>query len=218
MRLRYRVAPFFHQAIVYSIIFPLYKHVRLRNGSVWLLIILGIFLGSNVLRYLLQPSHWIRRPILYVDAAGPRLRICLQGRYTWKVRAGQYIRIWTPRASLLRSYALQILWWGKDEYQNYYVELALPNLSMYRKYREEQLVPNGKTMILEKEQFWLSGPYGASASLQRFQTIFMFAIDTGIASQIPCILELLAERQYRASNIRKINLYWQLTDCELRMG
>lgn len=197
---------------MYLLLFPLIKHLQgTKYGIVFVLVVVGIFLGMEVLRYWQQPSRWIRKLLSFQDDTGKRLRILLAGRYQWKVCPGQYIRIWTPRICFWRSLPLQILWWGYDDHQHFYIELAVPKSGFFCGNEQNEIsVEAAERTRLAKQQFWMSGPYGKSVSLQQYHTVVLFATNSGIAAQIPYVLDLFSGRRHEHSNLKRLLLCWKL--------
>lgn len=127
VRIKYSIPSFYHQFLVYSLVFPIYQHIQTAQSRALLFVALGLFVITTIARAIIQPSYWPSSADKLVNDTGDYLRIRLRGRHIWKVQPGHYLRIWTPRASLLRSHPVQVLWWGKDVHQEFFVELAVPS-------------------------------------------------------------------------------------------
>jgi FAD-binding domain len=173
----------------------------LAGFGLWALLVLCQFAGY-CFRNLVWGKHLARTTVAEVSGA---CHLSVDVPRRWKVRAGQYVYLWFPTASLssfFQSHPYMIIWWKESGKTGLKLSILvegkgglskrLPQLSQYE-------LP---TLI--------GGPHGELHDFGQFGTCLMFATDIGIASVLPHIKAVVDGYRRFEVCTRRIVLVWQI--------
>ena len=150
-----------------------------------------------------------------IDVVRDVIRIKIQVRRPWTIRAGQYINIWLPRVgyrALLESHPFMIVSWAADTSWKPKLKtvqlLVEPRDGFTHRLLRYAKRSSGKT----KHLVLYSGPYGSPASMKEYGTVLLIATGFGIAAILPHLKELLDGYEKCEVVTRKIHVVWQLKE------
>ena len=154
----------------------------------------------------------------HVDA----VTICVKVSRPWKYRAGQYIRLCMPGASLtslIQLHPFMISGWYREKENDKVVDKVVL-LAQERRGFTANLhhIKNCKRKAI------IDGPYGNELHLESYDTVLLFATGIGIAAQLPYVKQLLDGYQKSEVKTPRVALFWEIesesklhTNCELNM-
>ncbi|EXJ72785.1 uncharacterized protein A1O5_03932 [Cladophialophora psammophila CBS 110553] len=124
-----------------------------------------------------------------------------------EVHAGQYLYIWSPPLSplsMLHPHCFVIAWWeGTSE--------STSSISLLVEERRGLANKLESSMLVEKElRLGIDGPYGMHRDSSRYETLMLFATDSGIAAQLSLLKEAVSQHQQQRTANKRIVLVWQV--------
>ncbi len=128
----------------------------------------------------------------------------------WNVRAGQYVYLWFPTASVMsfwQSHPYMIIWWS--ETKNSSGTLTSLKLSMLVQGRRGLSRRLGQLSYRELPTL-IGGPYGELHNFGAFGTCLMFATGIGIASILPHVKAVVDGYRRFEVCTRRIVLVWEI--------
>ena len=161
----------------------------------------------------------IQIPRLYLVYHDGAIQLRLWLPWPIEVRAGQYMYLWIPAASIFSTCPIMITWWGFIEGE-FFIDGLLrtrkgfsDRISRLNTIRSLNEVSSKRPSSNDSYYYALfDGPYGAPSDLSGFSRIVMFATDIGITSHISFILELLHGVQNGTTSAKHIYLFWEIAE------
>lgn len=212
-------------ALIYFIWHHTQKSTFITNHKVILVPVICL-VASQLVRalYLLQniriKAQKVQIPRLYLVHHEGAIQLRLWLPWPTKIRAGQYMYLWIPAASIFSTCPILITWWG---FVN--GEFFIDGLVRKRKKGHSDRISRLDTiqslnelsskLPSSNDNYYYAlfdGLYGAPIDLSSFSRIVMFATDIGIASHISFILELLHGVQNGTAKTKHIYLFWEIAE------
>ncbi|KAH7113188.1 putative cell surface metalloreductase [Dendryphion nanum] len=137
----------------------------------------------------------------YISHVDDTVKIRLKLSRHLRVEPGQYICLWMPTMSFwsfLQSHPFTVTSWaeGKQDSLDLLIE------------------PRGG-FTLQPRLALFTGPYGTSASVDRYETVVMVASGFGIAGQLPYLKKLIYGYNTCTTRTRRVHLVWQLETIDI---
>ena len=138
------------------------------------------------------------------DKGTVSIRIVLQKPL--KIDAGQYINLWIPRVGLLQTHPFTVVSWANIPQDT--IDLFIePRRGLTRDLSYRAQTDSGSNLLA-----MFSGPHGASAAINHYETILMVASGFGIAAHLPYLKKLIHGYNVRDVHARRIHLVWEIQD------
>ena len=139
--------------------------------------------------------------------AGGALEVSLKVPKAWKIRAGQFIQLWTPAAgfwSFFQSHPYVVAWWTEDSKgQAISISLLLKAQNGISR-RLSSKNPSERFVVA------VNGPYGTQVNTTTYNTLVLFATGIGIAAQLPVLKQAYMDYQAGTNIVRRISVIWQM--------
>jgi FAD-binding domain len=122
------------------------------------------------------------------------------------IKAGQYVQLWMPSVSFgswMQFHPFVVTSWSPDT-QN-----TLEFFVQVRRGFTATLHKHASTSGSASFSAFVTGPFGISHSLNRYETVLAIASDFGIAGVVPYIKQLLYGYNTATAQIRRIHLVWE---------
>jgi predicted ferric reductase len=134
------------------------------------------------------------------------LKICVTLGKPLAIKAGQYIQLWMPSVSFgswMQSHPFVVTSWSpkKQDVLELFIQVRRGFTSKLHQYAS----------ISGSASFpvFVTGPFGISHSLSRYETVLAVASNFGIAGLVPYIKQLLYGYNTSTARIRRIHLVWE---------
>ncbi len=136
---------------------------------------------------------------------------------SWKIRAGQYVKLWMPFfsfRSFFQSHLYIIVYWtgGTSLFLCFLIEAqdSFTRKIFERVYKIDsfQIKPDEKRHIPLENFYraWLSGSHGSGAPVEEYGSVLIIATGIDIAAQLPYLKELISDFNYCQVRTRRIYL------------
>ena len=225
-RLSYEIFLRLHQGLAVVFIYFTWRH--LPSHSVFPRIYVYVPVGFLLLTALLETSLFLYRNGVFPSRSYPRasiicekhdpsnedyedkekpLKIRVALSRPLETKAGQYVNLWLPTVSLLswtQTHPFMITSWGPGKQDA--LELFVQS-------------HRGLTAKLRARAAWegsvsytafVSGPYGHTESVNKYESVLVVASGFGIAGIIPYLKQLLYGYNTCTSRVRRVHFVWQV--------
>jgi predicted ferric reductase len=165
----------------------------------------GVFPSRPYSRALIRCDQVQQTPIQGKEMTPLKVRVALARPI--HIQAGQYINLWIPAASLFswaQTHPFMVTSWspGKQDVLELFVQ---PRKGLTETiYRRTAL--DGYTSLTA----FVTGPYGVSKSVDRYECILAVATDFGIAAVISYLKKLLYGYNTCTSQVRRVHFVWEI--------
>ncbi|KAF2672904.1 cell surface metalloreductase [Microthyrium microscopicum] len=227
-RLFYEVYLRIHQLLAVLLMYSIWQHLRLKLWpeqfhppqlyvyiSVWTFLVLSLLqFGAIIYRNWPVRSAYSRAYISHVDDT---VKIRLKLSRHLRVEPGQYISLWMPTMSFwsfLQSHPFTVTSWAEGKQDS--LDLLIEPRGGFT----QRLLLNSKAARkaggrLQPRLALFTGPYGTSASVNRYETVVMVASGFGIAGQLPYLKKLIYGYNTCTTRTRRVHLVWQLETIDI---
>jgi predicted ferric reductase len=222
-RLFYEVYLRIHQLLAVLLMYSIWQHLRLKLWpeqfhppqlyvyiSIWTFLVLSLLqFGAIIYRNWPVRSAYSRAYISHVDDT---VKIRLKLSRHLRVEPGQYMSLWMPTMSFwsfLQSHPFTVTSWAEGKQDS--LDLLIEPRGGFT----QRLLLNSKAARkaggrLQPRLALFTGPYGTSASVNRYETVVMVASGFGIAGQLPYLKKLIYGYNTCTTRTRRVHLVWQL--------
>lgn len=124
-----------------------------------------------------------------------------------RVKAGQYVNLWMPTVSLVswaQSHPFMVTSWSPEKQDA--LELFVQSRRGLTKTINSRAALDGFASYTA----FVSGPYGASKSMDDYECVLAVATDFGIAGVIPYLKKLVYGYNTSTSYVRRVHFVWQV--------
>ena len=205
----YEAALRIHQILAFAFAYALWRHIPSTNLLPGLYIYIGgaLFLATSL--FLLGSAVYrnsMRLPRARILFDKGTIKVHLHLSRPLKVKAGQYIILWVPSASLwsfAQAHPFTVISWSKNPQKC--LDLFIEPRHGFTK-DLFALSEYGPTTSIAM----FSGPHGRQLSIHKYENIVMLATGFGIAAHLPYLKKLIQGHHSQATPIRRIHLAWQI--------
>lgn len=208
-----------HQACAMLCAYSMWRHVtnKLVFPGLCIYISSGIFVVITAfeLLWITYRNFTFHRGFSRAKIAAVRgaIRIKIQVRRPWNIRAGQYVNLWLPGVgyrALLESHPFMIVSWAVDD--SWKPKLTTIELLVEPRdgFTHRLLRYASRSSEETKHLVLYSGPHGAPTSMKEYGSVLMIATGFGIAAILPHLKELVDGYERCEVATRRIHVVWQL--------
>ncbi|KAH8726708.1 cell surface metalloreductase [Phaeosphaeriaceae sp. PMI808] len=227
-RLFFEVYLRIHQLLAVLLMYSTWQHLRLKLWpeqfhlpqlyiyvSIWTFLFMSLLqFGAIIYRNWPMNSAYSRAYISHVDDT---VKIRLTLARPLRVEPGQYICLWMPTISFwsfLQSHPFTVTSWteGKQDSLDLLIE---PRRGLTQRLLLHSKAARNSGRRLSPHLALFTGPYGASASVNRYETVVMIASGFGIAGQLPYLKKLIYGYNTCTTRTRRVHLVWQLETIDI---
>jgi predicted ferric reductase len=209
-----------HQALAVLSAYSIWRHLVSTPllPRIYIYIFAGIFLSTLLLQcgFFIWRNKAVGRsfPQASISHMNDVVKIRLTLSRPLKVKAGQYIGLWTPISfwSFWQSHPFVVTSWSEGEQSalDLFIE---PRRGFTQKLLEYSKSNRPPCLAL------FSGPHGTSAPVGEYETVLMVASGFGIAAQLSYLRQLIHGYNACKTRTRRVHLVWQLeTLGKLELG
>ncbi|OQE13974.1 hypothetical protein PENSTE_c040G06877 [Penicillium steckii] len=133
-----------------------------------------------------------------------KIRIVLPGPL--RVKAGQYVNLWLPTVSIMswtQTHPFMVTSWSPEKQD--VLELFVESRRGITKTLHARACFDGSSYSA-----FVSGPYGASKSMNDFECVLAIATDFGISGIISYLKKLIYGYNTSTSYVRRVHFVWQV--------
>jgi predicted ferric reductase len=200
-----------HQVLAVLSAYSIWRHLVSTPllPRIYIYIFAGLFLSTLLLQcgFFIWRNKAIGRgfPRASISHMNDVVKIRLTLSRPLKVKAGQYIGLWTPVSfwSFWQSHPFVVTSWSEGEQSalDLFIE---PRRGFTQKLLEYSKSNRPPCLAL------FSGPHGTSAPVGEYETVLMVASGFGIAAQLSYLRQLIHGYNACKTRTRRVHLVWQL--------
>ncbi|EJP69835.1 ferric-chelate reductase [Beauveria bassiana ARSEF 2860] len=208
-RVSYEAALRIHQILSFALAYGLWRHA----SSINLFPRLYLYIGGAL--FFTVAIFWLAS-VLYQNRSGlstarvsydnGAIKVTLQLARPLKVKAGQYIGLWIPSASLgsaAQTHPFTVISWSEKPQKH--LDLFIEPRGGFTK---SLCALSDYGPATRRAMF--SGPYGKQLPVHSYENVVMLAAGFGIAAHLPYLRKLIHDQNSRATLTRRIHLVWQI--------
>lgn len=205
----YEAALRIHQILSFALVYGLWRHASSADLFPRLYLYIGGALYSTISILWLASvlyrnrSGLSRARVSYDNGA---IKVTLQLARPLKVKAGQYISLWIPSASLgsaAQTHPFTVISWSEKPQKH--LHLFIEPRGGFTK---SLCTLSDHGPATRKAMF--SGPYGKQLPVHLYENVVMLATGFGIAAHLPYLRKLIHDQNSRTTLTRRIHLVWQI--------
>ena len=205
-----------HYALSLTAVGALWQHlVQQKSRCRWYLagsLCFGLTVGVlSLFRSLYLNKRWAQPwPMAEIKPEHGVLHIEIQVPAKWRVRPGQYLRLWMPRVGFRDSVQLPpfvVAFWKEcGDLRILYLLIRPQSHGLTARLFTRAWFHRKRLPVLAL------GPHGLSYDFRPFGTVLFIANDIGIAAILPYIKALVDASKRRKAMVRKLEIVWQMDD------
>ncbi|KAJ5737271.1 uncharacterized protein N7483_002503 [Penicillium malachiteum] len=167
----------------------------------------GIFSGNGCPRAILSSSNCDL--VKDREKAGALFNIRLLLPRPVTVKAGQYINLWLPSATMgswMQTHPFTIISWSQKPQSS--IELLIQprkGLTATLAHQVQNAGPRGYSCLAV-----YSGPHGLSEPVESYETVLLVANEAGLSAVLPYAKKLIHGYNTCTSHVRRVHLLWQM--------
>ncbi|KAJ5215341.1 uncharacterized protein N7498_001748 [Penicillium cinerascens] len=153
--------------------------------------------------------------LAHVGQEGTPLRVRVLLSRPLRVKAGQYVNLWMPTVSLVswtQSHPFMVTSWSPEK-QNV-LEFFVQSRRGLTKTIHSRAALDGFASYTA----FVSGPYGASKSMDDYECVLAVATDFGIAGVISYLKKLVYGYNTSTSYVRRVHFVWQVQSLDIAVA
>ncbi|KAL4933518.1 ferric reductase family protein [Aspergillus undulatus] len=230
-RLSYDLFLFTHRALAVTCVYFLWRHLPSENiiPRIYIYVPLGILLLTSISQsiYFLYHNGFLlprascravvettkaQQGTLAMNENGSPMSIRVKLSRPLKVKAGQYVKLWMPTASLfawMQTHPFMVTSWSPGKQQT--LELLVQARHGLTGALHGRAADEGQASFTT----FVIGPHGSSEPVDQYESVFAVASGFGIAGVIPYLKQALHGYNTCTSRVRRIHFVWELNDKEL---
>lgn len=215
-----------HQAFAAVCIYSTWRHLPSEglDPRMYIHVPLGILISTTVLYVailmfrngILPPRPYprasitcdrVKQPYKFAGQEGATLKIRVVLSRPLKVKAGQYVNLWMPTASLCswaQVHPFMVTSWSPEKQD------VLELFVQVRRGLTRTLHSRAALDGFASYTAVVSGPYGVSKSVSEYECVLAIATDFGIAGVIPYLKQLFYGYNTSTSHVRRVHFVWQV--------
>jgi predicted ferric reductase len=205
----YEAALRIHQILSFALVYGLWRHASPDHlfPRLYLYIGGGLFFTISI--------FWLAS-VLYRNRSGlstvritydnGAIKVNLQLSRPLKVKAGQYVSLWVPWASLgsaAQTHPFTVISWSQKPQKH--LDLFIEPRGGFSR-NLFALSDHGPTT----RRAMFSGPHGKQLPVHSYENVIMLATGFGVAAHMPYLRKLIHDQNCRATSTRRIHLVWQI--------
>ncbi|KAL2802956.1 hypothetical protein BJX63DRAFT_413365 [Aspergillus granulosus] len=217
-----------HRALAVTCAYFLWRHMPGRDifPRIYLYVPTGVFLLTSTLQFLyflycngFLVSQARHRAVVVAKKAketyGAPMIVSISLPRPLDVKAGQYVKLWMPTASLfawMQTHPFMVTSWSPGKQQT--LELLVQTRRGLTKALRERTTDEGHASV----RTYITGPHGSSEPVDQYESILAVASGFGIAGVIPYLKQLLYGYNTSTSRVRHVHFVWEVDSKDLSIA
>lgn len=221
-RLSYDLFLSTHRALAVTCVYFLWRHLPSENiiPRLYIYVPVGIHLLTSISQsiYFLYRNGFLlprasRRAVVETTMGhnenGSPMIIRVKLSRPLVIKAGQYVKLWMPTASLsawMQTHPFMVTSWspGKQQTLELLVQARRGLTGVLHRRATDEGHASFTTFVI--------GPHGSSEPVDQYESVFAVASGFGIAGVIPYLKQALHGYNTCTSRVRRIHFVWELND------